>query len=257
MTSPYVKVAEYQRRGALHFHVVIRLDAAGEEVEAPAARFGVELLEEAVRAAVAAARTPYPGFEGADAQPRALSWGSQVEVRTLADEPGHSRAQVAAYIAKYATKSTEAVGGLVHRLEAGELRSLKVREHVRGYVESAWRLGADERLEHLRLRRWAHALAYRGHCFTKSRRYSTTFGALRCARANYAAGRVPAIGAKHRVSIEPPSERLSEWSMVGIGYRTQGDAWLASSAAARAREHRALAREELRSAASTSLSPAA
>ena len=249
----YVKVAEYQRRGALHFHVVIRLDDAGEEVEPPPARFGVELLEEAVRAGVAAARAPYPELEGADALPRPLSWGSQLEVRTLGeDEAGHSRAQLAAYIAKYATKSTEAVGGLVHRVEASDVRSLKVREHVRGYLESAWRLGADVRLEHLRLRRWAHALAYRGHCFTKSRRYSTTFGALRGARADYAAGRVPAT-AKQRAAADPPLERLSEWSMVGIGYRTQGDAWLASSAAARAREHRALAREELRSAVPSSL----
>ena len=254
----YVKVAEYQRRGALHFHVVMRLDGAGSEVEPPPRRFGVELLEEAVRAGVAAARAPYPELEGADARPRPLSWGSQLEVRTLGDdEPGRSRGQVAAYIAKYATKSTEAVGGLVHRVEAADLRSLKVREHVRGYVESAWRLGADARLEHLRLRRWAHALAYRGHCFTKSRRYSTTFGALRGARADYAAGRVPATAARQRAPVETPSERLSEWSMVGIGYRTQGDAWLASSAAARAREHRALAREELRSAVPSPLAHAA
>jgi hypothetical protein len=147
------------------------LDGAGEEVKPPAARFGVELLEQAVRSAVEAARAPYPALEGADPRVNPLRWGSQFAIRVLAggDEQA-ARGHVAAYIAKYATKSTEAVGGRVHRLEASDLRSLKVREHVRGYVESAWRLGGDERLEQLRLRRWAHALGYRGHCFTKSRR---------------------------------------------------------------------------------------
>src|SRR3954471_5375117 len=50
----YVKVAEFQRRGALHFHCVLRLDGIGEngELEAPAQRHGAQLLIEAVTAAV-------------------------------------------------------------------------------------------------------------------------------------------------------------------------------------------------------------
>ncbi len=35
------------------------------------------------------------------------------------------------------------------------------------------------------LRRWAHLLGFGGHFLTKARRYSTTFAALRAARANY------------------------------------------------------------------------
>ena len=68
----------------------------------------------------------------------------------------------------------------MHRLDAADLRTLKVRPHVRRLVECAWRLGGEKHLEELRLRRWAHALGFRGHCFTKSRRYSTTFTG--CAR---------------------------------------------------------------------------
>src|SRR4051812_24997112 len=63
----YVKVAEYQARGALHFHLVVRLDAAqpkdaAELVEPPPAEFTVALLEEAIRAAVrqVAAKVPQP-----------------------------------------------------------------------------------------------------------------------------------------------------------------------------------------------------
>src|SRR5437588_379883 len=49
-----VKVGEYQRRGAVHFHAIIRLDAAPpaddpEAVAPPPAAFTVEVLEKAVR----------------------------------------------------------------------------------------------------------------------------------------------------------------------------------------------------------------
>jgi hypothetical protein len=39
---------------------------------------------------------------------------------------------------------------------------------------------------------------------------------------------------------------VASWIYVGRGYQTTGEAWLAVSAAARAREERRIAREELR-----------
>jgi len=39
---------------------------------------------------------------------------------------------------------------------------------------------------------------------------------------------------------------LRSWTFTGTGYRTLGDAWLAESAGARARERRQVARQELR-----------
>jgi hypothetical protein len=39
---------------------------------------------------------------------------------------------------------------------------------------------------------------------------------------------------------------VASWSYVGSGYQTTGEAWLAASAAARAREARRIAKEELR-----------
>ena len=132
-----------------------------------------------------------PGI--APAQAREIRWGAQVEVREL-DTRGSAKdaASCAGYIAKYATKTTEAVGGLMYRLEASDLRRLKVRPHVRRFVECAWRLGGYRHLRPLRLRRWAHALGFRGHCFTKSRRYSTTFSALRQARHEHQLRSAPA-----------------------------------------------------------------
>src|SRR4051794_11691718 len=245
----YVKVAEVQRRGALHFHCVLRLDGRGEtgELETPAGEFGTRLL---IDAATAAARHVFvrspepeerdgrlPGF--AASQAREIRWGAQIEVREL-DTHGSAAeaASCAGYIAKYATKSTEAVGGLVYRLEASDLDRLRVRAHVRRYVETAWQLGGQRHLHELRLRQWAHQLGFRGHCFTKSRRYSTTFTALRQARH------------QHQLSgageLLEDAQQIRRWQYSGSGYRLLGDAWLAESGRKRALEMRRVAREELR-----------
>ena len=71
----YVKVAEYQRRGALHFHVLVRLDRAqpkdqAELVEPPQGEFDAELLERAVRAAVEHVSVSCPSPERRRHRPR-------------------------------------------------------------------------------------------------------------------------------------------------------------------------------------------
>ncbi len=255
----YVKVAEYQRRGALHFHCVIRLDraqprATAQLVEPPGAGFSWELLDEAVRAAVAhvTVPSPAPDDETVGWPSREIRWGLELEVRPL--DPGSSAAEsgaCAGYIAKYATKSTEVVGGLTSRVGTRDLPGLRVRDHVRRYVDCAWRLGREPHLHALRLRRWAHTLGFRGHCFTKSRRYSTTFTALRQARHEHVLRRLHPDGRRDpwgRPVSEGASCEQRRFRFTGIGYRTPGDAWLAESAAARAREQRRVAREELRTA---------
>jgi len=259
----YVKVAEYQRRGALHFHVLIRLDASqppdnADEVEPPPNEFTCELLARAALGAVehasVASPTPEasPGAAGQTA-PREIKWGLQTEMRALpaGNENAKEAVATAAYIAKYATKSTEAAGGLMHRLDASDLRALKVRPHVRRLVERAWRLGGEQHLAGLRVRRWAHALGFRGHCFTKSRRYSTTFKQLRQARHQHVQRRLHGGEPRdpwNRPMSEGGSIEHRRWTYTGRGYRTLGDAWLAESAAARAREQRRVAREEVRAA---------
>ena len=137
----------------------------------------------------------------------------------------------------------------MHRLDASDLRTLKVRPHVRRLVECAWRLGGERHLEELRLRRWAHALGFRGHCFTKSRRYSTTFTALRQARHEHQPpARTAASRGTHGAgpSSDGASVQLRRWAYTGSGHKTAGDAWLAETGAERAAERRRVAREELR-----------
>ena len=51
----YVKVAEYQARGVVHFHAVIRLDAPGDTYQPPPGRYTTGLLSDAIAQAAAAA----------------------------------------------------------------------------------------------------------------------------------------------------------------------------------------------------------
>ena len=93
-------------------------------------------------------------------------------------------------------------------------------------------------------------LGFGGPFSTKSRRYSTTLGALRRARVAYAIrrrrGHALPLDAWGRPEDEQAVMVVASWSYVGSGYQTTGEAWLAASAAARAREARRIAREELR-----------
>jgi hypothetical protein len=285
---------------------------------------------------VAAVSAPLPDELGGGR----VRWGSELDVRPLDD--GQIRGEVAGYLAKYATKSTEQAGGLLRPIDREQIDAAPVREHVREYLRAAFRLHDDchaaakqraaaesarrpaappaaetardgnllawraaramSRGERVRLRmrdgaehvgrivRWspnrqpaelaldtgqvlaiadvkviataqrpprdrhdrrlaksAHALGYRGHCLTKSRRYSTTLKALREARERHVHEQLLAGSpdARQRTLAElDPSERVASFRYVGRGHVTAADALLAASAAARARENRRIAREE-------------
>ena len=106
-------------------------------------------------------------------------------------------------------------------------------------------------------------LGFRGHWSTKSRRFSTTMGALRRARVAFAKRRRTRDGIPLDAFGQPEDDQavivVASWAYVGAGYATEGERWLALSAAARARERRRIAREELttttRSAAARILHP--
>jgi hypothetical protein len=253
----YAKVAEFQRRGAIHFHAVIRLDAATECrcpgcLAPPPEGFTAALLEKALREAVAAVRVPCPPVDGKPE--RYARWGEQLDVRNITrdEQAGElSAEQVAGYIAKYATKATESFGsGLDRRITADDLEHLHgLPAHVAKLVRAAWELGDRPELEGLRLRAWAHMLGFGGHWSTKSRRYSTTFTVLRRARVAFAKRRRARDGVPLDAWERPEDDQavivVASWAYVGAGYATEGERWLALSAAARAREQRRVAREEL------------
>jgi hypothetical protein len=340
----YAKVAEFQKRGLVHVHVLVRLDRAmpkyrEREIHPPAARFDAELLERALRATVADVDAPVDDDLGGGR----VRWGERLDIHPLTT--GDARGEIAGYLAKYSTKSTEQAGGLLHRIDADRVEQAAVREHVRSYmrtafelnaiavehqrhtppearepepapdVETDWNLaalairvhramGADEPLRlrlsdgsehrgravrlstgperqgttnvveldggelvHLadvvaigpavnrpaprrerpgpRLAACAHAFGYRGHCLTKSRRYSTTFKQLRADREAFVHEQLLARSkdATQRALAEAV-ERTACFEVVGVGHVTAADAHLAASAAARARERRRVGREE-------------
>jgi hypothetical protein len=254
----YAKVAEFQRRGAIHFHAVLRLDAATDCrcpscLAPPPEGFTPALLEDALQQAVPAVRVPCPPVDGGP--DRYARWGEQLDVRNItsdSDQAGElSAEQVAGYIAKYATKVTESFGsGLDRRLDADDLDHLAdLPAHVAELVRAAWELGGHPELERLRLRAWAHMLGFGGHWSTKSRRYSTTFTVLRRARVAFAKCRRARDGIPLDAWGRPEDDQavivVASWVYVGAGYATEGERWLALSAAARAREQRRIAREEL------------
>jgi hypothetical protein len=258
----FAKVAEYQRRGAVHFHAIIRLDAATDcgcpACVPPPAGFTAELLEAAVRKVAATVTVVCPPLDEGQDMTLIARWGKQLDIRRITeagDEKELSAEQVAGYIAKYATKATEALGvTLDHRIGEAELEELDLPAHVAELVRACFELAARPSLAGLRLRKWAHMLGFGGHFSTKSRRYSTTLGALR--RAGPPMPFAYAIRRRHGAALpldgwgRPEEDQavlvVASWRYLGRGYRTTGEAWLAASAAARAREERRIAKEELR-----------
>ncbi|MFI8301935.1 replication initiator [Streptomyces sp. NPDC085927] len=225
----YAKVAEYQRRGLVHFHAVIRLDGPDGPDSHPPGWTTVPLLVDSVRVVVEKVRLTAPGSDVIG--PRVLRFGTQVDVRPVtsygrtAGERPASAAAVAGYIAKYATKGAETTGAVDGRIHhARDMVMLPVRAHVLRMISTCWWLGGLPEFAPLGLRRWAHMLGYGGHFSTKSRRYSTTLTALRQARADHRAEQQRnALGLPEHSTVT-----VGHWRYAGRGYSPEA-ALLAAS----------------------------
>jgi hypothetical protein len=263
----YVKVAEGQRRGLVHFHAVFRLDAAGDplHVAPPPARFTPELLAAAIRAAAARVEVTTPPV-AAGTPGVVLRFGEQLDIRDLgpADidgvdvSPGRlDERTVAAYLAKYVTKSTTSTELSDRRFTAADIDALDPGRHLDRMALTAWELAVVPGLGDRRLRRWAQMLGFRGHVSSKSRRYSTTMTALRRARVDHRVAQRHGEGGLTDPWGRPLDTTedtgtvllIADWRFAGVGHRTGGDAWLAQTAATNARDRRDAARLALRTTA--------
>jgi hypothetical protein len=245
----YAKVAEFQGRGLIHFHAILRLDGNDPVRIIPPAHITGTQLADIIRDAARATRFATVSHP---ANPRGwdITWGTQVDTRTvkLTTAGELTDTAVASYLAKYATKTTEAVGTLPVRISDGNLTIYgSPHSHQGRLIAAAWRLGNHPHADFQALRRWAHMLGYRGHFSTKSRRYSTTLRALRSARADWKRRQHLKVAQLANAST-PVVAVATGLSYAGKGWRTSGDAFLALSAAARARDHERIARDELTSA---------
>ncbi|WP_142218016.1 replication initiator [Streptomyces sp. SLBN-118] len=235
----FAKVAEYQKRGAVHFHAVIRIDGPDGSYSSPPAWATTELLTDAIQAAARSATVNGPVVDG---RAHDFRFGRQLDVRPIrsADFEGPAELTeraVAAYIAKYATKGAEAATGTLDRpiKFLAELAHARITDHARRMIRTAWLLGARKDLAELRLRAWAHMLGFRGHFSTKTRHYSTTLGALRNARAEWRRAQALAALPEELRSIEADQDEettyvVAHWAFAGIGL-TRGEEWLSASLA--------------------------
>ncbi len=263
-TVQYAKVAEYQLRGVVHFHALIRLDGprtADGFAPAPDSVDGPRLAA-LVRATTAVVRLRVPGVDDHDPA-RVLAFGRQLDARPVrtarrTDDPdralSRSRSPATWRSTPPSPPPTPASPTNPHHQAIRDtVRQLATRAHRHAEATGA---GSPYQL----LGKWAHMLGFRGHFASKSRRYSVTLGALRRARR-----RAQALIAEARSAGRPldltalEADLLADdhdettlvvgsWQYLGTGWATEAERILALAAAARAREydqeHAALARQQ-------------
>jgi len=182
-----------------------------------------------------------------------IAWGAQVDVRTVhrgLDGAELTETHVAGYLAKYATKGSEAAGLTACRITPATLHAYRdIGTHVGRLVDASWRLGRrlpggtfrDETSRpYGRLRRWAHLFGYGGHFSTKSRRYSCTLTSLRKARIRAARAIAQGLSPDQLAELDEQQATtvIGQWRYTGTGWLTTGDAALAAMAADAARKRR-------------------
>jgi hypothetical protein len=245
----------------VHYHILIRLDPTdNDDSTTGKSDTAVSAIELAAIVRQAAERVQLPvvvrSSAGADtsspeSETRMLRFGTQIDIQPLtgADDtakPGLAW-RVAAYLAKYTTKSVAEFGIAACRISPAAIAELDISAHIRRILSTLAKLATLP--ENTAMLGWLHTLGYRGHITTKSRRYSTTMTALRAARHHWRVRR--AERPQHDDYQRNPSDlqdwsksppELSDWRIDGAGHRNDGERLLVETAALRVREHRYLAR---------------
>ncbi|MGW1609243.1 replication initiator [Streptomyces sp. NPDC002285] len=253
----FAKVAEYQKRGLVHFHAVIRFDGPDGHTSSPPAWATFDALRTAVGLTVERARLTLTSDAIGE---RVIAWGRRFKVDPItvlgdgeltdARVAEYTEAKVAGYVAKYATKNAEGAGTLDRTLmccpcagrgyvrgpdhfhdqctacdgtgQAEPIKALPVQQHVRQMIRTAWALGHLPEFADLKLWKWAHMLGFRGHFSTKSRAYSTTLGALRDVRRAWRHAQADAARARAGLPTTDENTTLviaSSWTYLSSGYR--------------------------------------
>lgn len=248
----FAKVGEYQQRGVIHFHAIIRLDGPADDLDpfpAPLTDVDSRWLGDRVRDAAAKVElTAPPAYR--NGPEHLLRFGDQVDVRRIHLRAGRDDLDgpinpetVAAYIAKYSTKSAADLDPVERG--KGNPHLARLRRTVLRLADGGGELyapGGPSDNPYLLLGKWAHMLGFRGHFASKSRRYSTTLTRIRGARRRFqrARARNP-----HRTldvaPLDPTDEDettllIGSWRFAGSGWLTDGDTAAAVASAAHARE---------------------
>ncbi|PZF85171.1 replication initiation protein [Jiangella anatolica] len=235
----YTKVTEFQARGVVHFHAVIRLDGPDGPDTPPRLDLTADDITAAVWAAASAVAVDAPTPEGGTLR---LRWGAQLDTRTITQGAGRDDStgpahpeMVGAYLSKYLTKGVEDFG----LPTTGRVRSVSDARHA-GATDHACRIiAAAARLvtvheDYRPIVRRLGTLGYRGHPITKSRAYSVTFGSRREARRTWRRRRARLEAdalVRDVLDLDPTAVdqadaviTLGSWVYAGRGYLTDHDA---------------------------------
>lgn len=268
----FVKVVELQARAIPHIHALIRCDPTAHHEDdsdgqgmrwvSPVSATDLAVVIQRAARTVTLTVDHNDETDGTvEGSARMIRFGPQVDTQpvtceqssindaaarhdspTTAPRPVSAR-RVAAYLAKYVTKSLADVGISARRLSPEAISELEVSEHVRAILTTITTL-ANHGLTSIG--KWLHTLGYRGHITSKSRRYSTTMGALRAHRADWTRDQhANTIAAPHDPN-HSYADDLVAWEFDRAGHTCLGDRTLVISAAYRHITARRTAREALR-----------
>lgn len=231
----YVKVIEYQRRGVVHVHVVIRVDDAGNQSLPPKVDIDSTKVGLALRMALNQVQIK---IDLGDTL-QIVTWGKELDIREI---DADSTAKVANYIAKYATKSASDSGSLDHRFRSAQaIKASSAPKHLRKMAQTAWELGEDPNFKELNLAMWAHDLGHRGHFLTKSKQFSITFSDLHQTRQQWRK--------EERIETNEPIDEAFHgehcWHFIAQGWPFRVDKFLVSQERLDREEAKKLFKEHL------------
>jgi hypothetical protein len=253
----YAKVAEFQRRGAIHLHAVIRLDAATACrcpacLAPPPEPFTVALLKEALRQAVPAVTVLCPSRDKSRAAMPAggSNWTCATSPRTATRRGSCRRSKWPATSPSTQPRPPRASGPAWTTVQLPTTSTASTSCPPTS-VSLSGPAGS-----------WVAVVSWRllGCGPGRTCSGSVVTGRPRAAVFDHLHGAAPGSGcfrkrrrAHDGVPLDgwgrPEDDQavvvVASWVYVGSGYETEGERWLALSAAARAREQRRIAREQL------------
>ena len=250
------KAAEYQARGAVHFHVLLRLDgydpadpgrdpppAAGHHRRRPRGRHPPRRRRHQPTAPRRTRPSPAAGPSG---------WGNELDVRviTMRGTGTVTDLAVASYLAKYSTKGTETTGHASARItpDTIDLYANPDGTHPERLIHACWTLG--------RRPRTTPACAAGPTCSASAATSSpkpaaTPSASPTCAKPASSTGAASDTGPEHgpiRAADHADDETIliiGTFTYAGTGWTTTGDALLANTAADQARKRRQAGHDEL------------
>ncbi len=169
---PYAAVTEFQRRGAVHLHVLMRVPTT----------FTLDLYEDegamrskAIEQIVAKVGTYAPG----DTSGHRFEWGGQAHAQVITDAMGRDKKRAAGYLAKLVTYAAKdlASDGLGSPIDEGPFAihlDTLTRQAQKSKCSSHWASdeGSHDCVDCRRGQR-SSAWGFRGHTLRRSRNWST------------------------------------------------------------------------------------